>query len=165
MATGASQKYFNAIYAKVLASNALAAALAGGEVAADHVVLRRFRRGAEVPRHTQLIQHGPMVYIWPGYTEWKSVTEQNQKSENTTVNVTICQVVSPSTVLEFGDALVRELLGAADGTGGLLSFLSDIGHDLRAKIETPEQEGNASNPETSQVIVFTCCVDQDKVYP
>jgi len=32
-------------------------------------------------------------------------------------------------------------------------------------VETPFEEGNASNPEKVQVITFTCCIDQDKVYP
>jgi len=165
MATGVSQRYFDAIYNRIVSSTALANALDGGEVAANHVALRRFRRGAEVPSHTQLIQHGPMIYVWPGYTVWKSLTAQDQKSDDSTVNCTICQVVDTSTVLEFTDSLIRELMGAADGTGGLQSFLSGIGFNLRVRVETPDQEGHASNPETSQVIVFTCCIEQDKVYP
>ena len=158
MATGKTQAFFNAIYAKVLTSAALAAVL-GSETAADHVITRRFRRGSEAPKHAQLVLLAPMIYCWPGYANWSTLTADHGKVE-ASVNVTVVQTSSTigatlNTVLEFSDALVKELQAASDGTGGAASFLSDIGHSLKAKVETPSEDGNASQSEVKMTIVFT----------
>lgn len=159
MATGKTQSLYNAILLKVVASSALAAKL-GSETASNHVIGRRFRRGAEVANHAQRVLLAPMIYIWPGYSEWRPMTADNCATE-CTVNMCIVQRNSDTGsnldgVLEFGDALVKELLLSSDGTGGTSSFLSNIGHSLRAKIETPSEDGNASQSEVRLPITFRC---------
>ena len=153
MAVGYTQAFFDAVCTKVQTSLTLAANLTAGDPA-DHVVKRRFRRGSESPKHTQLIQEGPMIYAWPGYSQWRPMTPDNERTE-ATVNLCVVQLSYPDTVLEFTDALVRELMHSSDGAGGAASFLSPFGHNLRVRVETPDEEGNASKPEVRQLVVLT----------
>jgi hypothetical protein len=156
-ATGQTQLLFSALGAKIIASTALTSKL-GTEVAANHVIYRRFRRGSEDPDHAQRILLAPMVYIWPGYSIWKPMTPDNCRVEST-VNVTIVQRSTDtgsnlSSVLEFADALVEEIIKGSDSMGaGTQTGVK--GTNLRARIDTPSEEGNASVSEVKLNILFT----------
>jgi len=155
---GKTQLFFDAVASRIISSTALSAKL-GTEAAANHVIYRRFRRGSEDSGHAQRVLLAPMIYIWPGSSSWSPMTENNGRVEST-VNVTVVQSSKDSGatfggVLEFADQLVTELMQKADGTGGNSSFLSGIGFNLRARIETPAEDGNAGQPEVRLNIVFT----------
>jgi len=159
MSVGVNQLFMEKLITKLRASTTLSAAL-NGEVAADHVVMRRFRRGGEVANHAAMVQICPVVYVWPGATSWSPMTPDNARVE-ATINATVVQSGYISgTAFEFTDKLVTEVMNSADGTGGSSSFLSPIGTNLRARVATPIEDGRSSLSEVRLNIIF-----QASLYP
>lgn len=155
-----TQDFLDAIITEIRTSDSLAAVL-GSELASEHVILRRFRRGGEVSGHAPMVQKAPMIYICPGASTWSPMTENNARVDST-VNATVVQsgYVSGTLPLTFTDNLVAECMKDADGAGGTASFISNIGTNFRVKVATPIEDGNINRSEVRLNIVF-----QATLYP
>jgi hypothetical protein len=135
---GTYTAYAYAVFSKIAGSSALAAKVTDG-LPAVHVKLGRYIH-TDADAADALLEFGPVHYVMPAAGHWSPHSMDSSKGE-LAVAVTILETFDQSasadllTHLRYIDALRKEILTGADGTGGSASWTP--GGSVRINVEGP----------------------------